>query len=285
MNARTQTPIEALETRRLLSSAVLGTDGVLRVVGDDLKTNVITVTNSSDGLSLDVTVASTNSMGVTKTLSRSFLKSNGISSIWVSGGSKADTITASGNNGAANLPVRVDGRLGDDRITTGSGEDLVYGGAGNDTIGTGSGNDRIFAGAGNDTVNAGNGDDRVSGGLGNDTLNGDNNNDFIRGDAGDDTIHGGNGDDLLYGCGAKDTLFGDADNDTLWGCGGDDILWGGAGNDTLGGVLGNNSVRGEGGIDTFVARNLTGQPNDYAAGTDIMATTVPATEGAPMPVV
>src|ERR671912_2854303 len=99
MNARTQTTIEALETRRLMSGATLGAGGVLRVWGEDLKTNAITVQNSVDGLSVEVTVASTNSLGVTKTFSRSFLKSAGINSLYLTGGSKNDVINASSLNG------------------------------------------------------------------------------------------------------------------------------------------------------------------------------------------
>src|SRR5688572_9882237 len=133
MRNRNQGMIESLESRRLLHGAALE-DGLLRVWGDDLKTNVITVANSSDGLSVNVTINSTNSMGVTKTFTDSFLKSTGISSVLVTGGSKNDTINASGTNGAANLPVRVVGRAGNDAINTGSGDDLISGGAGNDTI-------------------------------------------------------------------------------------------------------------------------------------------------------
>ena len=279
--------IESLESRRLLHGAALE-DGLLRVWGDDLKTNEIIVANSTDGLSVNVTINSTNSRGVVKTFTHSYLKSNGISSILVTGGSKNDRITASGTNGVANVPVRVIAKAGDDQITTGSGDDVIYGGAGNDRVhSSGNGNDRIFGGAGNDFVNAGSGDDRVSGGLGDDQLNGENNNDFLRGDAGKDILRGGSNNDLIYGCGGDDEMYGDSGTDVLWGCAGNDILAGGADNDTLGGVLGTNSLRGEGGIDIFVTRNLEGQPNDFILGTDIQPDRdeIPTTEGAPMPVV
>ena len=262
---------ESLESRRLLSSAALGADGVLRIIGDDLKTNAITVSNSVDGLSVDVTINSTNSLGVTKTFSRSFLKSQGITSLWVSGGSKNDAITASAVHGAFTIPMRADGRGGNDAITTGDGADLVFAGAGNDLVNSGNGADRVFGGLGDDALNSGGGDDRVSGGWGNDSIDLGSGNDFGRGDAGNDHMEGANGDDVMYGCAGNDELLGERDNDTLFGCAGNDILMGGDDNDTLYGVLGANALQGEGGIDTFVVVRLTLQPNnDYVSTEDLL---------------
>jgi Ca2+-binding RTX toxin-like protein len=286
MRVRNQTPIETLETRRLLSGAALGTDGVLRVWGDDLKTNSITVSNSPDGLSVDVTVRSTNSLGVVKDFARSFLKSAGITSMWVTGGSKDDFINASNVNGNVTLAMRVDGRGGSDTINTGDGNDLVYAGGGNDDVDTHNGNDRVFGGLGDDTVDAGGDNDRVSGGWGNDTLRLGGGDDFARGDAGNDFIYGHNGMDTIYGCGGLDELYGERDNDTLWGGGGNDRLFGGDHNDTLGGVLGTNTLMGENGFDTFVVVRLALQPtNDFLVGTDSEIQVTGTTEGPPLPVV
>ena len=284
MRGRNHTTIESLESRRLLSSATLGAGGVLRVLGDDLKTNSITISNSLDGLSVDVTINSTNSLGVVKTFSRSFLKSAGISSIWVSGGSKNDVINASNVNGDVTIAMRVDGRGGSDTIDTGDGNDLVYAGGGNDDVNTHGGNDRIFCGLGDDTVDAGGDNDRVSGGWGNDTLRLGGGDDFARGDAGNDFIYGHNGMDTMYGCGGLDELYGERDNDTLWGGLGNDRLFGGDDNDTLGGVLGTNTLMGEDGFDTFVVVRLALQPtNDLLVGTDSEVQVTGTTEGPPVP--
>lgn len=285
MQVRNGGMIESLESRRLLSGASLGVGGVLRVWGDDLKVNTITVSNSLDGLSVDVSIASTNGLGVTKTITRSFLKSAGISSLLVTGGSKADTITADDTNSDFTLPMRVAGRGGDDRITTGEGNDLILCGGGHDTVVDANGGaDRIFGGLGNDTIDAGGDNDRVSGGWGNDTIELGGGDDFARGDAGDDTIEGHNGMDLIYGCGGRDTLSGDRDNDTLWGGGGNDILSGGENDDLLGGVLGSNSLLGGEGIDTFVVASMDQGPHDHDPLVDLQPV-IRTNEGAKVPAV
>ncbi|MGH6871132.1 MAG: beta strand repeat-containing protein [Rhizomicrobium sp.] len=85
-----------------------------------------------------------------------------------------DTVTFDGS-------AETDGRFS---ITTGNGNDVIFGGAGNDFIKTNGGIDSIDAGIGNDTIKAGDGDDvitfsktggfnaqdRIDGGNGNDTV-------------------------------------------------------------------------------------------------------------------
>ena len=44
----------------------------------------------------------------------------------------------------------INGQGGDDSITTGGGNDEIYGGSGNDTIKSGAGWDELYGGAGND---------------------------------------------------------------------------------------------------------------------------------------
>jgi Ca2+-binding RTX toxin-like protein len=259
MLARKQPVIESLESRRLMHGAAVNADGVLRIWGDDFKGNAVTVRNSDDDLSVDVSIVSGNLGGITKTFTRSFLKSQ-ISSIWMSGGFRTDFLITSTDNGGLNLPMRADGRGGNDTITTGGGNDLVYAGAGNDAVGTGAGNDRAFGGLGDDAINTGDGNDRASGGWGNDHIQLQAGNDFARGDAGNDRVEGGDGNDLVFGCGGTDTLEGQADNDTLWGGGSDDIVSGGDGDDTLGGVLGVNGLFGGNGADTFVVIRLELNP-------------------------
>src|SRR5215213_2503299 len=137
MHARNVGMIESLETRRLLSSATLGAGGILRVVGDDLKVNTITFANNIDGVTLDVTISSTNAQGVVRSITRPFARS-AVTSVWVSGGSKNDIINAA----VVTVPMRADGRGGSDDITTGSGNDLVNAGGGNDSVHSGGGADR-----------------------------------------------------------------------------------------------------------------------------------------------
>lgn len=131
----------------------------------------------------------------------------------------------------------INGRQGDDEITTGLGNDLaagdmvgtewqlidgvwVYNSASlilstygadtsfDDTISTGAGNDvllgnggadLLFSGAGNDIVNAGSGNDRAFAGLGNDTVNLDQGNDYAEGGLGNDIVNGGAGNDVIFG--------------------------------------------------------------------------------------
>src|SRR5256885_1883608 len=97
--------IETLEARQLLSGAVLS-HGVLRVFGDGGSLNTITVNNSADGLSVDVSISSTNQLGVVKPFAKSFPKSLIINSVFVRGGHLADTINVGQSNGAFVLPAR-----------------------------------------------------------------------------------------------------------------------------------------------------------------------------------
>lgn len=134
-------------------------------------------------------------------------------------------------------PVSANGREGNDRITTGAGNDLAAGdmvgaewtlvdgewtydsaavvlsdygfdsafndvittGAGNDVLLGNGGNDMLAAGAGNDTINAGRGDDRVFAGTGNDIVNLEQGHDTVEAGLGADIVNGGAGNDVIYG--------------------------------------------------------------------------------------
>ncbi len=98
-------------------------------------------------------------------------------------------------------------------LTTGDGNDVVWGSPGSDTINTGGGNDTVY-GDGNNATGAG---------------------DVIHGGSGDDTLRGNWGDDTLYGDEGNDTLDGDEGDDTLIGGLGDDVytVWTGEGDDTI----------------------------------------------------
>lgn len=57
---------------------------------------------------------------------------------------------------------------GNDRVTTGYGNDVIYGDAGNDTLDGADGNDSLYGGTGNDTLLSLSGNDSLYGGEGND---------------------------------------------------------------------------------------------------------------------
>ncbi len=68
----------------------------------------------------------------------------------------------------------------------------------------------------------------------------------------DDRFTAGDGDDLAYGRGGNDQLSGDRGNDNLSGGNGDDTLLGGVGNDVLNGGPGLDRLIGGDGDDTLV---------------------------------
>ena len=236
-------PIQALESRRMLSAAAFHHGHTLVVRGDEHAANTIVVKPNAENTAIDVSIQWTSRKGVAKSLTASFPKTLNIRDLRVRGGKEADSITIeqapapapttpvtatssrSGKDGRKVLPP-FDGVI----------DARVYGHAGNDTITTGAGDDKVKAGRGDDVVDTG---------------------------AGNDTVQGQRGNDLLKG--------GDG-NDNLWGGVGDDTVEGGNGDDKLGGVLGVNTLTGGAGKDTFVVRTLTGQTTDYNNTEDVLVT-------------
>lgn len=152
----------------------------------------------------------------------------------VSGGAGDDIIFAGSGNDA------ISGGAGDDTIDAGGGNNAVSGGDGNDYISTGDGNDAVSGGNGDDQVFAGNGNNVVSGGAGNDLLITGDGNDIIDGGSGNDQIDGGDGDDILNGGDGVDIILGrgaSAGDQTVVGnlyhVTSDDTLLGGEGNDSF----------------------------------------------------
>ena len=276
--------VESLEARRLMSAGATLFHGVLAVHGVGSQQNTIVVRNSADLLSVEVSVVSTNSLGVATPFTKTFARSLGVGAVWIRGGAKADVITIDESVSDFSLPVRVDSKSGNDTVRTGSGNDVVFSGAGNDDVDTGGGDDWIRGMLGDDTLKGSGGNDRINAGPGNDQVDAGGGNDLVRGEAGNDTLDAGRGDDRVYAGLGDDTLFGGDGDDHLWGAFGNDVIFGGDGNDTLGGILGTNALRGEAGVDTFLVRDLALNPtNDYDAAVDVL-TTVPArTEGGTPP--
>jgi Ca2+-binding RTX toxin-like protein len=143
-------------------------------------------------------------------------------------------------------------------VTSGTGDDQLYGRGGNDTLAAGDSNDVLDGGAGADVLNGGAGTDTASyadattgvsidltkasstwtGDAYSDTLISieafvlTNFNDVFRGDDMANSVTSGAGDDQLFGGSGNDTLAAGDANDLLDGGAGADVLNGGAGTDT-----------------------------------------------------
>jgi Ca2+-binding RTX toxin-like protein len=99
---------------------------------------------------------------------------------WLLGGQGNDQIDATAST-AHNL---VNGNLGDDTLSGGSGGDWLRGGQGDDVIHAGTGNDWISGDLGNNTIFGGQGNDVFHASAGHDTINGWHAGDHVQVDAG-----------------------------------------------------------------------------------------------------
>lgn len=196
---------------------------------------------------------------------------------------KGSTTARKSNPGIGYLGTAQPGSGGNDVITTGNGDNRIFGGFGADSITTGSGEDRIIGDngefsylggnpehmhstdsdsstGGDDIINAGDGRDLVIGGVGGDTINGEGGNDYIIGDNGEffflqtgQSVVLKNSGDVLTGDGDPDSmdLMWSIDpalggSDTIDGGTGDDYMIGGAGNDLLLGQADEDMLSGDG---------------------------------------
>ena len=153
------------------------------------------------------------------------------------------------------------------KITSGGGDDAVFGSSGNDILSGGIGGDLIDGGAGNDIIFGGAGEDIIKGGPGNDVINtGDNQiGEIADGGSGDDFIHSGNA------TGFANSLFGETGNDFIQGTSNLDIfLGGGEGDDWIeGGGDQENAIYGDSG-PTFAAQQPTLGPGLVTGGNDVL---------------
>lgn len=185
---------ESLEPRRLFANAhVIGE--ILRIHGDIGANNTINVTDSADGLSLDVNIVSVTRRGVSKTFNASFPKSLGYTRVHVRGGQREDAVNLGTLSAVFTMEARVNTFAGDD------------------------------------TINSGSGNDQLIGGFGNDTIHGSAGNDVIRGKQGDDVLFGEEGDDIIWGAGGDDSIYAGIGNDKLGGIAGINRMIGGDGAD------------------------------------------------------
>ncbi|WP_195892555.1 putative Ig domain-containing protein [Geotalea daltonii] len=164
-----------------------------------------------------------------------------------------------------------------DLVSSGSGNDQLYGSIRNDALFGGGGNDLLVGGGGNDTIladaaissasrewNVNNADftglsfdealvggiDNIYGGSGNDIIYAGGGNDSVDGGIGNDNLYGEGGNDSITGGGGDDFIQGDADWQAL-DTHGNDYIDGGAGNDRIAGLGGNDEVFGGDGNDVL----------------------------------
>jgi RHS repeat-associated protein len=165
----------------------------------------------------------------------------------------------SGNSGSNAGALFISAGDGDDKITSGRGNDILFGGSGKDSLNGGEGIDYLDGGAGNDTLNGGKGIDTLNGGAGNDTYIVDSTTDVITDSHGIDTVQSSvsfslapfsflenltlTGSSTINATGndQANTLTGNSANNILNGGGDDDTLNGGKGIDTLSGGAGNDT--------------------------------------------
>jgi Ca2+-binding RTX toxin-like protein len=256
------------------------TTGQLSVLGDAIGNTIVTSRDPAGRIL--VNGGSVNVLGGTPTVANT-------SEIDIFGQDGNDTITVNEANGA--MPAaHIFGGDGNDRITGGSGNDLLFGQAGNDTINGLGGNDLLFGGDGNDVMDGGTGDDQLFGQAGNDLMiwNPGGGTDLFEGGDGNDTaqVNGGNGAEIFtitangtrvrfdrVTPGPFSLDIGTTENLVVNAGGGDDVITagnglaslisltldGGDGNDTITGGDGNDLIFGGNGDD--IVRGGRGNDN------------------------
>ena len=208
------------------ADTLIGGAGADNLNGGDGVNDIASYVNASAGLSVNLTLPSTNTGDAFGDLYRDIEH--------IFGSNFADVITGDANN---NL------------LLGNGGNDGMFGGIGDDTLNGGIGADTLIGGAGADVLNGGEGsDDTVSylssiTGI-NVSLTAQSEN---TGDAAGDIF---NGIENVFGSNFADNITGDLSNNLINGYDGNDTLIGGFGNDTLDGGLGGDLLDGGDGNDT-----------------------------------
>jgi Ca2+-binding RTX toxin-like protein len=187
---------EPLEMRRLFSGIHLMHSGELEIIGSGGSANTITVGLTPDQQSLAVSIVYPQNRKTTKTINGTYAVAS-VTSLYITGGSKADYIAVDQTNGPVNVPATIIARGGNDTVYGSNGPNFVLGGAGNDYIVGGNGNDSLFGQNGRDTLIGGAGDDQLHGDGGDDSLEGDAGNDTLFDAQGPDTMMGGSGNNVF----------------------------------------------------------------------------------------
>jgi Ca2+-binding RTX toxin-like protein len=223
---------DTLEPRRLLN-AVLSDIGTVTVTGSD-GADTIVVTREGENVRVRVEPE-----GFEQTFPAA-----DVMRVTLMAGDGDDTITFDDTVG---VPLRIEGRGGNDTITGGAGADTILAGDGDDVIDGGRGADMIFGDTGNDTLTYASRTQPLvvfMDGAANDGEAGEGDNV----DGSIDTIFGGSGADRI-------DAQGQPGSKALYGNHGNDTLTGGDGNDRLNGGLGDNHLRGAPGDDDLLGRN------------------------------
>ena len=255
------TPIETLESRRMLSASLNATTGVLSVVGTPGPASI------SFALTADGTKVTAKVNGKTSTFAKAAVKS-----IFAKGGASNDSISVAD-------AIKVPAALYADGVNAGPSATGEYlkGGGGNDTL-VAAGRERgqvLYGGPGNDRLDLNNAPEaEAHGGLGDDK--------FVRvgsgllyGDSGRDTadfsdkftgrrignastlqsqgIFLTDSDPILSGF---ENFNGTQGSDTIYGTDGDNVIYGNRGNDTIYGYGGRDAMFGNDGDDFFDAREF-----------------------------
>lgn len=159
--------------------------------------------------------------------------SGGAGADTLDGGNGVDTVDYSADGGTGALTVNLSGAAQDiggglliaaeraidgfgaadtirnvENITTGNGNDRVWGSGAANVLTLGDGADLAYGLGGNDTINGGGGDDFLDGGDGDDTIDGGNGSDILKGGAGTNVLNGGDGDDVFLAGSGADTFNG-----------------------------------------------------------------------------
>lgn len=191
--------------------------------------------------------------------------------ITIAGEDGNDVITSGSGN-----DLLIGGRLG---TGAGTGNDTIFGGDGNDLIygdsragdgsSTGSGNDILYGGAGNDTIFGGDGHDTIYGGPGDD---------FAYGGAGDDTIYDSGSANGYMSADGSDLVLLNLNNAGLnkaMSVTGVDGLGDGADRVFVGGTYGSVSFALGGSDDLFISSSSGGNGIDRVSGqsgSDVIST-------------
>ncbi len=152
--------------------------GELEIIGSGSCANTITVGLTPDQQSIAVSIVYAQNRKTNKTINGTYAVAS-VTSLYITGGSKADYIAVDQTNGPINLPAAIIARGGNDTVYGSNGPNFVRGDGGNDYIVGGNANDSLFGDSSRDTLIGGAGDDQLHGGGGDDSLEGDTGNDTL----------------------------------------------------------------------------------------------------------